>query len=120
MVASVAVGLALSSCGGSSPDPTTAADGVDPQQAALDACLAGSPLPTGGRLAITTTVAPITSIVANVVGDLADVVGIVPEGTNSHTFEPPPSVADRKPPNTRPVSSGSRHPRPPVTASRRK
>ncbi len=46
------------------------------------------------RLTIATTVAPITSIVSNVVGDRADVVGIVPEGTNSHTFEPQPSVAE--------------------------
>jgi ABC-type Zn uptake system ZnuABC Zn-binding protein ZnuA len=48
----------------------------------------------GGRLQIATTVAPITSIVANIVGDRADVTGIVPEGTNSHTFEPKPSVAE--------------------------
>ncbi len=47
-----------------------------------------------GRLKIATTVAPITSIVANIVGDRADVEGIVPEGTNSHTFEPEPSVAE--------------------------
>lgn len=47
-----------------------------------------------GRLKIATTVAPITSIVANIVGDRADVEGIVPEGTNSHTFEPKPSVAE--------------------------
>ena len=47
-----------------------------------------------GRLLIATTVAPITSIVANIVGDRADVEGIVPEGTNSHTFEPQPSVAE--------------------------
>jgi ABC-type Zn uptake system ZnuABC Zn-binding protein ZnuA len=32
--------------------------------------------------------------VANIVGDRADVEGIVPEGTNSHTFEPRPSVAE--------------------------
>ena len=49
--------------------------------------------PSGARLQIATTVAPITSIVANVVGGAADVQGIVPEGTNSHTFEPKPSVA---------------------------
>ena len=49
--------------------------------------------PFRARLQIATTVAPITSIVANVVGGLADVRGIVPEGTNSHTFEPKPSVA---------------------------
>ena len=48
----------------------------------------------GDRLTIATTVAPITSIVANIVGDRADVRGIVPEGTNSHTFEPRPSVAE--------------------------
>ena len=47
-----------------------------------------------GRLKIATTVAPITSIASNIVGDRADVVGIVPEGTNSHTFEPEPSVAE--------------------------
>lgn len=46
------------------------------------------------RVKIATTVAPITSIVANIVGDRADVEGIVPEGTNSHTFEPRPSVAE--------------------------
>jgi ABC-type Zn uptake system ZnuABC Zn-binding protein ZnuA len=48
----------------------------------------------GDRVTIAATVAPITSIVANIVGDRADVVGIVPEGTNSHTFEPQPSVAE--------------------------
>jgi len=48
----------------------------------------------GGRLTIATTVAPITSVVANIVGDRADIEGIVPEGTNSHTFEPKPSAAE--------------------------
>jgi ABC-type Zn uptake system ZnuABC Zn-binding protein ZnuA len=43
---------------------------------------------------IATTVAPITSIVANIVGDRADVRGIVPEGSDSHTFEPRPSDAE--------------------------
>ncbi len=37
--------------------------------------------------------APITSIVANVAGDRAQVHGVIPEGTDSHTFEPKPSVA---------------------------
>lgn len=50
--------------------------------------------PTENRVRIATTVAPITSIVASIVGDRADVEGIVPEGTNSHTFEPKPSVAE--------------------------
>jgi ABC-type Zn uptake system ZnuABC Zn-binding protein ZnuA len=39
-------------------------------------------------------VAPITSIAANVGGDRVDIEGIVPEGTNSHTFEPAPQVAE--------------------------
>ncbi|NUT34786.1 MAG: zinc ABC transporter substrate-binding protein [Hamadaea sp.] len=47
----------------------------------------------GDRLRIVTTVAPITSIAAAVAGDQADIEGLVPEGTNSHTFEPPPSAA---------------------------
>ena len=38
--------------------------------------------------------APITSIVANIAAGTPTVIeGIVPEGTNSHTYEPPPSVA---------------------------
>jgi len=40
-----------------------------------------------------TTVAPITSIVTSVAGGRADITGLVPEGTNSHTFDPPPSAA---------------------------
>jgi ABC-type Zn uptake system ZnuABC Zn-binding protein ZnuA len=46
------------------------------------------------KLKVVTTVAPITSIAANVAGDLADIEGVVPEGTNSHTFEPAPSVVE--------------------------
>jgi ABC-type Zn uptake system ZnuABC Zn-binding protein ZnuA len=46
-----------------------------------------------GRLQVVTTVSPVTNIVQNVAGDLVDVTGIVPEGTNSHTFEPAPSDA---------------------------
>ncbi|MFT5223632.1 MAG: ABC-type Zn uptake system ZnuABC Zn-binding protein ZnuA [Glaciecola sp.] len=46
-----------------------------------------------GRLSVATTVAPITSIVANIGGDRIALTGIVPEGTNSHTFDPKPSIA---------------------------
>jgi ABC-type Zn uptake system ZnuABC Zn-binding protein ZnuA len=45
------------------------------------------------RLRVVTTVSPITNIVQNVGGDRVVVTGIVPEGTNSHTFEPAPSDA---------------------------
>ena len=43
------------------------------------------------KIKVVTTVAPITSIVENVVGDKVEVVGIIPEGVDSHTFEPIPS-----------------------------
>jgi ABC-type Zn uptake system ZnuABC Zn-binding protein ZnuA len=46
----------------------------------------------GGRLNVVTTVAPITSIAENVGGTKIELHGVVPEGTNSHTYEPPPSV----------------------------
>ena len=45
------------------------------------------------RLNVVTTVAPITNIVQNVGAGYIDVIGIVPEGTDSHTFEPVPSDA---------------------------
>jgi ABC-type Zn uptake system ZnuABC Zn-binding protein ZnuA len=45
-----------------------------------------------GTLRVVTTVAPLRNIVENVVGDRATVVGLVPDGADSHTFEPPPSA----------------------------
>lgn len=54
----------------------------------------GTEEPADGRLRIATTVAPITSIVSSIAGDRAEVTGVVPEGTNSHTFEPSPEVAE--------------------------
>ncbi len=67
-----AAALVLSGCGGSD-------DSV--------------PESDGDSILVATTVSPITSIVSRVGGDCVDVRGIVPEGTNSHTFEPAPSVA---------------------------
>lgn len=45
-------------------------------------------------LLIATTVSPITSIASRIGGDRVTIEGIVPEGTNSHTFEPAPQVAE--------------------------
>jgi len=45
------------------------------------------------KLRIVTTVAPITNIVENVAGDKINLIGIIPEGIDSHTFEPIPSDA---------------------------
>lgn len=60
---------------------------------ALAACGSDQDVAADGELRVVTTVAPITSITAAVAGDRAEVEGLVPEGTNSHTFEPPPSAA---------------------------
>jgi manganese/iron transport system substrate-binding protein len=50
---------------------------------------------TGGsdKLDVATTVAPISSIVRNIGGDRIRLRGIIPDATNSHTFEPSPSDA---------------------------
>jgi ABC-type Zn uptake system ZnuABC Zn-binding protein ZnuA len=72
-LSAIAVMLALAACGGGDEQASGAG---------------------GDRLRVATTVAPITSIVASIAGDRADVEGIVPEGTNSHTYEPKPRVAE--------------------------
>ncbi len=41
---------------------------------------------------VATTVAPVTDIVRQVVGDEVKLVGLIPEGVDSHTFEPSPST----------------------------
>lgn len=67
----------FAACG--APEPQSATPGADGVQ----------------KLQIVTTVSPITNIVYNIAGDKADVSGIVPEGVNSHTFEPAPSDAKK-------------------------
>lgn len=82
----------------SAGDPATAtairldADFQCPAEAADAGQPGGAPL-AGRKLEVVTTVAPITSIVANVAGDRADVRGVIPEGQDSHTYEPKPGVA---------------------------
>lgn len=48
---------------------------------------------SGDRIAVVSTVSPVTNLIQNIGGDRVEVTGIVPEGTNSHTFEPAPSDA---------------------------
>ncbi|HWL89887.1 MAG TPA: metal ABC transporter substrate-binding protein [Actinomycetota bacterium] len=48
---------------------------------------------SGSGVLVVTTVSPITNIVQNIGGGRVSVTGIVPEGTNSHTFEPAPADA---------------------------
>ena len=71
--------LLLAGCSSSSP---ASPDQVDESEPAA-----------GAKLRVATTVSPITSLVENIAGDRIVLEGIVPEGTNSHTFEPSPSVA---------------------------
>jgi ABC-type Zn uptake system ZnuABC Zn-binding protein ZnuA len=71
-------------------DPATPDVG---QEAAAASCK-GAKKVTGRAPRIVSTVAPITNLVGLMVaGTSVEVDGIVPEGTNSHTFEPPPSAA---------------------------
>ncbi len=77
-IAAVAA-LTLSACGGG--DSSTEAS---PSSSAA----------SSSALVVATTVSPITSIVSAVAGDNVTIEGIVPEGTNSHTFEPEPQAAE--------------------------
>ena len=67
--------------------------------AVLFAMLAGACGATGvgttadGKLQVTASVAPIVDIVRNVAGNAADVYGLIPEGVDSHTFQPTPDTA---------------------------
>ena len=67
-IAAIAAAILLSACGGSQENES-------------------------GLLRVVTTVSPITSIVENVGGTRIRLEGIVPEGVNSHTFEPVPATA---------------------------
>ena len=69
-IAAMALGL-LVACSSSTGSSGTASDGI----------------------LVATTVSPITSITSRIGGDKVTIEGIVPEGTNSHTFEPAPAVA---------------------------
>jgi len=64
--------------------------------ALIVACGGGAPATSStvlSRLKVVTTVSPVTNVVYNIGGDRIELTGIVPEGVNSHTFEPAPSDA---------------------------
>ena len=77
----------LAGCTPASPAAPTGAEG--PAAAAAGPAVSD----TVSLLRIVTTVSPITNIAYNIAGDKAQITGIVPEGVNSHTFEPAPSDA---------------------------
>lgn len=76
----LAAGLVAAACG--SAASTEAPSGPGTRGGAAD-----------DELVVVTTVAPLTSLAAAVVGEHAEIRGIVPEGADSHTYEPAPSVA---------------------------
>ncbi|MDO8753837.1 MAG: zinc ABC transporter substrate-binding protein, partial [Anaerolineales bacterium] len=57
------------------------------------ACAATTNAAQNDKLTVVSTVSPITNIIYNIGGDRINLTGIVPEGVNSHTFEPAPSDA---------------------------
>ena len=59
----------------------------------LVACATNETPTEDGRLKVVSTVSPLTNIVYNIGGERIALTGIVPEGVNSHTFEPAPSDA---------------------------
>jgi ABC-type Zn uptake system ZnuABC Zn-binding protein ZnuA len=73
-VAAVATAVLVAACGTTQESTSGPESGVD------------GPL-------VVTTVSPLTNLAANVVCDLGTVVGLVPEGVDSHTFKPAPSTA---------------------------
>lgn len=90
VVSLIALAIALTAaCGDGDDDASGNGDGRQPTSSASPASN------DGDRVTVLTTVAPITSLAENIAGTAADVEGIVPEGTNSHTYEPPPSIAQQ-------------------------
>ncbi len=70
--------LVLAACGGGGTERSAWADDLSKND---------------GRLKVVTSVAPISDIVRNVGGERIALRGIIPDGVDSHTFEPKPSDA---------------------------
>jgi ABC-type Zn uptake system ZnuABC Zn-binding protein ZnuA len=79
----ITLGTALAGCGGVAPASVGQGTNASNNEGAA----------TMAKLNVVTTVSPITNIVYNIGGNRINLAGIVPEGTNSHTFEPAPSDA---------------------------
>lgn len=56
---------------------------------------APTPASTAKKLNVVSTVSPLVNIIYNIGGDRITLSGVIPEGTNSHTFEPAPSDATK-------------------------
>jgi manganese/iron transport system substrate-binding protein len=87
-ILAVGIGLAaavvlLAACGGGGATPA----------AKSPAASGGTAAAGGKKLKVVTTVAPLTNIVRNIGGDRIELAGIIPDGVDSHTFEPGPQNA---------------------------
>jgi manganese/iron transport system substrate-binding protein len=82
--------LVLGAAGCSAPG-----SGTPPPSGSGGTSLGWQDVLSGGpdKLDVATTVAPISSIARNIGGDRIRLRGIIPDATNSHTFEPAPSDA---------------------------
>ena len=100
----LAAAMLLTACSGDSSTPADKVPQLSEDPAGFDGdtsssdnatlvCKSGAPR-EGSTLKVVTSVSPLTSLAGVLAaGTGIEVVGVVPEGTNSHTFEPPPSVA---------------------------
>lgn len=91
LIVSALVVFASLGCGSSSTSSTDSQSGSQPDSEDQGGASALSPGPEA--IKVVTTVSPITSIVENIGGTKIFLEGVVPEGVNSHTFAPAPSVA---------------------------
>ena len=78
--------LLILACGSAATPAPLASNGGNPAGLNLDSGASRT-------LKVITTVSPITNIVENIGGTRIRLEGLVPEGVNSHTFTPAPSVA---------------------------
>jgi manganese/iron transport system substrate-binding protein len=90
-----AIAWLAAACGPGGPGQASGGTGTSDVAGGGGSSLGWADVLAGGtdKLDVATTVAPISSIARNVGGDRIRLHGIVPDATNSHTFEPAPSDA---------------------------
>ncbi len=86
LLTTLTLALLLGACGGTSTSVPASSTSTPPVGSTTDGI-------ASKKLNVVTTVSPITNIIYNIGGERINLTGIVPEGTNSHTFEPAPSDA---------------------------
>jgi manganese/iron transport system substrate-binding protein len=90
VIPALALILAVTACSPTAPAGSPGGSGSTETSAGWQDTLTGG----DDALDVATTVAPISSIARNIGGTRIRLHGIVPDATNSHTFEPAPSDAE--------------------------